>query len=428
MPKRPTMHRRTLLRGTGVALALPMLDAMRSSTRAATPESTPPRRMVCVGNPLGFLPDKFFPTESGFDYKLPDLLKPLAAHRNDFSVFSNLDHDVSGGHSAVHSFLSGIKDNDASDWPAANISVDQRAAEHVGAQTRFPSLVISPSRAGGDLDPNLSWTRTGVNVPPVTNATDLFNALFLADAPGLRDARAHDYNLNASILDAVRDHAKLLEKKLGKSDLEKLDEYMSSVRQIEIKLGMSRQWLDKPKPQVAMAPPQNGPFTHNLPIFYDLLTLALQTDSTRVATLAISGAINTDDLGLDGGYHGFSHHGKAEKLRRGLEVIELFQTKELARFITNLKKMNEPDGSTVFDNTTILFGSGMGNGSSHSNKNLPILLAGGGFKHGQHLVFPSEKHRRIPLSNLFVTMLQRFGMEIDTFNKGVSTITGLEVA
>ncbi|MHC4994239.1 MAG: DUF1552 domain-containing protein, partial [Planctomycetota bacterium] len=253
MSKRRSLDRRTFLRGAGVSLALPMLDAMRPTASyaiAGSSQATSPMRMVCIGNPLGFLPDKFFPKQAGRDYKLPELLEPLAQHRNDFTVFSHLDHDVSGGHSAVHAFLSGIKDNDASSWEAANLSVDQRAAEHVGSQTRFPSLVIAPGSAGGDLDCQLSWTRTGVNVPPLTHATQLFNALFLADDPKLRDKRAHAYDLNASILDAVNDHAKLLEKRLGRNDRDKLDEYMTSVREVERKLGMSRQWLDKPKPRV----------------------------------------------------------------------------------------------------------------------------------------------------------------------------------
>ncbi len=434
MSTRKRINRRSFLKGTGVAMALPFFEAMGPMSRAAVGAASKtsgvgsPMRMVCIGNPLGLMPDSFFPKGEGRDYELSELLRPVAKHRADFTVFSNLDHDVSGGHSAVHAFLSGIKDQDASDWPEGNISVDQRAAEFVGARTRFSSLVMSPGRAEGDLKCELSWTRNGINVPPVTKSRDLFRALFVQDDPSLRAKQASAYDINESILDAVNGHAKLLSKELGKADREKLDEYLNSVREIEKKLGMSREWLDKPKPPVDIDEPTEGAFTHSLPIFYDLMALALETDSTRVASLGIPGSIDTADLGLSGSYHGFSHHGKAEKLRQGLFVIEKFQTEQLSRFLDRLKSIKEPDGQSMLDRTMVLLGSGMGNGSSHSNKNLPVLLAGGGFKHGEHKLYPKENHRRVPLCNLYGSMLQRFGLEIDTFNKGTGTLTGLEIA
>ncbi|HCR30627.1 MAG TPA: hypothetical protein DIV79_11485 [Opitutae bacterium] len=385
-------------------------------------------RLVGISNPLGLMPDSFFPSEGGSDYELTPLLRPLARHRKDFTVFSNLDHDVSGGHSAVHAFLSGIKDQDASDWPEGNISVDQRAAEFVGARTRYSSLVLSTGEGDGDLKCKLSWTRNGVNVPPVTKARDLFRALFVQDDPKLLAKRQSAYDVNESILDAVNGQAKILSRQLGKADQEKLDEYLNSVREVERKLGMSREWLHKPKPKVDIQEPGEGDLTYTVPAFYDLLALALETDSTRVATLGIPGNINTADLGLVGSYHGFSHHGKAEKLRQGLFVIEEFQMKQMSRFLDRLKTIKEPDGASLFDRTMVLMGSGMGNGSSHSNKNLPVLLAGGGFKHGEHKIYPKDSQKRLPLCNLYGSMLQRFGLEIHAFNRGSGTLTGLEIA
>ncbi len=428
------IDRRTFLRGVGVSLALPLFESMGPmSLRAVGPAAKTsavgsPMRMVCIGNPLGLMPDSFFPKTGGSDYALPPLLRPLARHRKDFTVFSNLDHDVSGGHSAVHAFLSGIKDQDASDWPEGNISVDQRAAEFVGARTRYSSLVLSTGSGDGDLKCKLSWTRNGVNVPPVTKARDLFKALFVQDDPRLRARRQSAYDVNESILDAVNSQAKILSRQLGKVDQEKLDEYLNSVREVEKKLGMSREWLHKPKPEVDYREPGEGDLSYTVPAFYDLLALALETDSTRVATLGVPGNINTADLGLVGSYHGFSHHGKAEKLRQGLFVIEEFQIKQMARFIDKLKAIKEPDGQSLFDRTMVLMGSGMGNGSSHSNKNLPVLLAGGGFQHGEHKVYPKEGHKRVPLCNLYGSMLQRFGLEIDVFNKGTGTLSGLKLA
>lgn len=432
MPQR--LNRRAFLRGTGVALALPFLEAMGPMAQAAvgaagkSSEVGSPMRLVGISNPLGLMPDSFFPSRGGSDYELTPLLRPLARHRKDFTVFSNLDHDVSGGHSAVHAFLSGIKDQDASDWPEGNISVDQRAAEFVGARTRYSSIVLSTGEGDGDLKCKLSWTRNGVNVPPVTKARDLFRALFVQDDPKLLAKRQSAYDVNESILDAVNSQAKILSRQLGKADQEKLDEYLNSVREVERKLGMSREWLHKPKPEVDIQEPGEGDLTYTVPAFYDLLALALETDSTRVATLGIPGNINTADLGLVGSYHGFSHHGKAEKLRQGLFVIEEFQVKQMARFLDRLKAVKEPDGTSLFDRTMVLMGSGMGNGSSHSNKNLPVLLAGGGFKHGEHKIYPEDNHKRVPLCNLYGSMLQRFGLEIDTFNKGTGTLTGLEIA
>lgn len=420
--------RRTFLRGVGVAMALPLLDAMAPAARAAA-HAAPTMRMVCIGNPLGMLPQAFFPQSAGAGYELPEALEPLAQLRDQFTVFSNLDHDVKGGHSAVHSFLSGIKDNESAGFADRNISLDQRAAEHVGSATRFPSLVLAADKDnGGELQCELSWTRNGVNVPPLYRPTELFRALFIADDDGSRQRLAAQYELSGSILDAVGAHARQLSNRLGQRDRQKLEEYFTSVREVERKLSMSNDWLDRPKPTVDAEMPADGAFTHNLPVFYDLLALALETDSTRVATLAIPASINTADLNLAGSYHGFSHHGKAEGLQRGLLTIETFQTRQLARFLDRLESRVEPDGGNLLERTMVLFGSGMGNGSSHSNKDLPVLLAGGGFPHGEHKVYPAASHQRVPLCNLFTSMLQRFGVEVDRFNKASGTLTGLEVA
>ena len=398
-----------------MAVALPLLEA-----HAAAAEDSPPMRLVCIGNPLGLLPDSFFPKTAGADYQTPELLEPLAHHRKDFTVFSHLDHDVSGGHRAVHAFLCGIRDQDASDWPERNISIDQRAAEHVGARTRFPSIVASVGHADGDMACRMSWTRNGVNVPPVTKAGELFRRLFVAESAEERRGKARAYDVNTSILDAVHEQARGLEGSLGKLDRRKLDEYFTSVREVERRIGMAGDWVDRPKPEVEMREPQDGPFTESLDDFYELVALAIQTDSTRVAALEIPGVIDTQNLGLNGGYHGFSHHGKAEVLQRGLLVIEKFQTTAFARFLDRLAGMQDADGARMLDRTITLFGSGMGNGSSHSNKDLPILLAGGGFRHGEHKAYPTG--RRVPLCNLYTTMLQRFGIEVERFNKATGAL------
>ena len=423
-----SLNRRAFLRGAGVCLALPFLDAMvpvgpAASKAFALARAEAAKRLVCIGNPFGMIPERFFPTESGADYALSPLLQPLEAHRRDFTVFSNLDHGVTGGHRTAHTFLSGIRIKDAAMMPESNISIDQKAAEHEGVATRFPSLNVS---INGHCE--MCWTRTGVRVPPINNPRKVFQALFVDANAKEKERRAVALDQHGSILDAVMGEARTFERKLGRQDREKLDEYLTSVRSVEKKLGMSKVWLDKPKPKVAMDMPQNGTFVETLPLMYDLIALALQTDSTRVATLEIGQGIKTTDLGLNTNYHKYSHHGKLPELIDGLTIIEKYQMKHLGLFFDKLKAVEDPAGGTLFDHTMIISGSGMGNGSSHTNKNLPVLLAGGGFAHGQHMVFPEAKAKRVPLSNLYVTLLQNFGLEIDQFGQSTGTLRGLEGA
>ncbi|MDF1861380.1 MAG: DUF1552 domain-containing protein [Verrucomicrobiales bacterium] len=408
--------RRTFLRAAGITLALPSLEAFA--------ESQSPRRLVTIANPFGMLPDGFFPKGEGKLKDLPYLLQPLAEHRDQFTIFSNLDHGVSGGHSACHSFLSGIRDVEAGQWPDRNFSLDQRAAEHAGSETRFPSLVMSAGKvASGEQELRLSWTRNGVNIPPLSTTRALFDALFKADDPKELAAREKSFKLHDSILDSVNAQAKQLEKRLGQPDREKLDEYFTSIREAERKLELSEKWIHEPKPEPGMPMPEDKTIQEALPAFLDLIVMALQTDSTRVATLGIPSTLRIGDLNLSGSYHGFSHHGQDETLKRGLTVIETFQMQEISRFLGRLKTVTDSNGRPLVDTTTVLFGSGLGNGSSHSNKNLPILVAGGSIKsHGTHVVAPTGKSRRIPLCNLFTTLLQQFGTEVETFNKATGTM------
>ncbi len=422
-----SLSRRTFLRGAGICLSLPFLDAMIPMGRAArhafaAARAQAAKRLVCIGNPFGMIPERFFPTEAGANYAISTLLQPLEAHRRDFTIFSNLDHGITGGHRTAHTFLSGIRIKDAAIMPEGNISLDQKAAEFVGINTRFPSLNVS---INGHCE--MCWTRTGVRVPPINNPQKVFQALFVDTSNKEKKQRASALEQHGSILDAVMDEARAFERKLGQRDRQKLDEYLTSVRSVEKKLGMSMAWLDKPKPKVDMAMPQNGTFVETLPVMYDLIALALQTDSTRVATLEIGMGIKTTDLGLNTNYHKYSHHGKLPELMEGLTVIEKYQMKHLSVFFDKLKTVEDPAGGTLFDHTMVLSGSGMGNGSSHSNKNLPILLAGGGVKHGHHKVYPDAKAKRVPLSNLYVSMLQHFGLEIDQFGQSTGALTGLEV-
>ena len=419
-----SVSRRTILRGAGVALTLPLLQRdVELQAKQPEPKANP-MRMVCVANPLGFVAENFYPKKEGKLDQLSPLLAPFGKLRNRLSVFQNLDHGVTGGHQAVHSFLSGIRDNESSQWKNRNMTIDQRAAEIGLGETRFPSIVASVGSISGELECRTSWTRTGVNVPPITALKPLFEALFVANNNKQREEKRVAIDRHASILDAVNDRAKSLHRELGKLDREKLDEYLTSVRSVEQRLNISKQWLDKPKPKVDLKSPEGGrEFTFRLPLFYELIRLAMVTDSTRVAALAIPGNLPVQDLGLQGNYHAFSHHGKADRLLKPLFKIELMQMQQLAKFVKSLQDTELPNGDNLLDSTMVLAGSGMGNASSHSNKNLPVMLAGGGFRHGNFHVMPTEAHKRVPLCNLYSTMLEQFGdRETEKFNRATGNM------
>ena len=433
----PTLvNRRYFLRAAGITLALPLLESLTRRVFAASPAlgtkagaavgATRPRRMVCVGNMLGFYQPEFFPKRTGRGYDLPTLLQPMAASQPDFTLFSGLDHGVKGGHFAIHSFLSGVRSVDAKGMPEGNITVDQRAAESVGGATRFPSLTIGSEDGlhGGCM---MCWTRSGTRVPPIPGPRELFRKLFVTDSADAL-ARSNDrLALQGSILDAVSGDAKSLERHLGARDREKLDEYFTSVRDVEKQMELGKRWAQVPKPAPGMPEPANTGFVSDLPVLYDLIALALQTDSTRIATLEIAGGFEASAFGLRKDWHALSHHGQVQDNIDGLLKIEKYQMEQFARFLAKLRSIEDGDGK-LLDHTMVLFGSGMGNANAHTNNNLPVILAGGGYRHGEHRAFPATGLGRAPLSNLYLSMLQRFGVETPRFGLSTGTLRGLETA
>ncbi len=424
-----TLTRRAWLRGTGGALmALPYLDAMASAEQ----KTVVPMRMACIGLNFGFVPQLFFPKVTGGEYKLSERLAPLEKLRSEFTVFSGLDHGVNaqGGHGGVHAYLSGVLSKNSAGMPEANISLDQKAAQLVGTQTRYPSLQLA---SGNDPNHMISWSASGVSLPPVTNVETIYNLLFQKIDPRLRNSTQATYAARSSILDLVKTDADYLKRRVGARDREKLDRYFYSVRQVEKRLTQSSRWLDKPKPVVDYelpSAPNQLDFVDRVPLYYDLMALALQTDSTRVVSLALADIGNNyGGFDISRGYHQLTHHGKVPEYITELSVIEQFHTGQVARFLEQLRAVREPNGKTLLENSMVLFGSGMGNASSHSNKNLPLVLAGGGFRHGEHKsYFQDEAGKEATLaSKLFLSMLQRFGMEIDRFGTANGTLAGLEV-
>ena len=414
MNKRTHLSRRRFLQGTGIALSLPAFDSFAARLSAA---EKPPRRLVCIGNHLGFYPGNFFPKAAGKDYVATSTLKPLEAHRDQLTVFSQLDHGLNGGHKAVQGFLTSIKKEEAAGFPEKNISLDQAAAEHVGSSTRFPSI-----NTGILKGTDMCWSRAGVHVPPINNPATLFRGLFVNSPQSAREAERTRLKHRASVLDALRDSASVLNRTLNAADRDKLDQYLTSVRDVERRLQMSKEWLNRPKPKAPIDEVLDEERQHidEVALLYDLMALALQTDSTRVATLETGLGFRTAELDL-GGYHGLSHHGKSKDRIGQLQIVEAFLATKLSNFISRLKE------AKIFDNTLVVFGSGMSDGSRHSNRNLPVLLAGGEFKHQGHVVCPAEQHKRVPLSNLWLSVLQWFGSETDRFGRSTGTFSPMKL-
>jgi len=412
------LSRRTFLRAAGVVVALPALDAH------GAPAAKPPRRMVCINTPLGLHPAAFFPEKTGKDYPLSPYLEILKELRNDFTVISGLTHpDVGPSHDSNFSFLTGAPHPEQRAGFRNSISVDQVAAEQLRGETRYASLPLSCEGF------TLSWTRSGAMVPSESWPASVFAKLFIEGRPDEVEAQKRRLQDGQSILDAVGEQAKKLQSNLGAADRDKLDEYFTSVRELEQALAQSEEWAKKPKPKVAAKPPQNVANPTDLiaktKVWFDLIHLALQTDSTRLVTLQLLGTSGVPPIpGVSLGHHDLSHHGKDPTKIAQLKTLETEKLKTLRDFLKKLKDTKE-DGATLLDRTSVFFSSNLGDASTHAVKNMPVILAGGGFKHGSHLAFDVKNPP--PLCNLFVSMLQRLGLEVDKFASSKGTLTGLEM-
>jgi hypothetical protein len=429
------ISRRHFLRGAGIALALPMLDSMFPVFAAAAKNSDPtdvgatPRRMLAICNNLGLVPDMFFPRATGRDYALSPYLEQLKDHRDEFTVFSGVSHpDVDGGHPADNCFLTAAPHPGRGGFKNT-ISLDQFIGERIGHLTRFPSLNLGVNVEQGMR--SLAWTGSGVLIPCEEKASDVFRRLFVQGSPTEMDEQVRKIELGQSILDAVADQAQSLQRRVGSHDRERLDQYFTSVRELEQRMQMSREWERKPKPVVSASVPLDPEspreYMEKVRLMYDLARLAFETDSTRSIALLLD-SVNSPALEFDGhktsdGYHNLSHHGRSKEKLEQLQSIDEWHMKLLGNLFTELKAVREGD-ATVLDRTMILYGSNLGNANTHVTTNLPVIFAGGGFKHGQHLGFDLE--RNYPLPNLFVSMLQRMGIEADKFASATGTMRGLE--
>ncbi len=412
---RGPLSRRAFLRGAGVAMSLPWLDAMRPAFSAEDSKATP-RRMVAIETNMGILPQFFFPEQTGRDYTLSPYLERLAAHRDKFTVFSGVSHPgVTGAHAAEKCFLTGAPHPERGgfrNW----VSLDQFAAEHIGNRTRYPSLVLAMSN---ENNATLSYTRSGAPISAERSPKKLFQKLFVQGKPEEVAANVAAIRQGRSLLDFVGEQSQRLNRSLSKSDQRRMDQYFTSVRELEQRLESSEAWEHKPKPIVDAKPPEDNDdakaFVLRTKLMFDVIKLAFETDSTRLVSLFIDTTV----------IHNITHHGNRPEVLTELRGHEEGQFKVLGDFLTKLSDTQEA-GQSLLDQTMVMYGTCMGSANSHSNVNLPVLFAGGGFKHGQHLAF--DQQNNYPLTNLFVTMLQRLGIETDKFSTGTGTMRGLEIA
>ena len=426
------LSRRHLLRGTGILLGLPLLEAMQPAfARAAAP--VPPRRFLGICNNLGLLPEKFFPdaTQTGRGYALSPYLEHLKDYRDEFTVLSGVWHpDVDGGHPADNCFLTAAP-HPGSGGFRNTISLDQFIAERLGHLTRFPSLTLGVNVQQGAR--SLSWTGGGVLIPCEEKPSQVFKKLFLRGSDEEIKEQMRRLALGQSIMDSIAEQTRGLQQGIGARDKERLDQYLTGVRDLEKRLAMAAEWETKPKPVVKEKPPLDPAdpreYMDKVRLLYDMARLAFETDSTRAITLMLdsvnSPAIQVEGQAISDGYHNLSHHGKTPAKLAQLERIDREHMKLLHQLFGDLKARKE-DGESLLDRTMILYGSNLGNANTHVTTNLPVLFAGGGFKHGQHLGF--DRERNYPLPNLFVNVLQRFGLEADHFATSTGTLRGLEVA
>ena len=405
----PHLDRRSVLRGIGGALTLPLVDA-RAAAKPA------PIRLLVVGNPFGMHPDHFFPARFGRTFDLPTTLRPLGWLKDRLSILSHTDHGMNNGHGREIAFLSGVLPESSQAFPERNISIDQLMARHSAGNVRFPSVHAA---VGSGI--RMSWTANGADIKPFTDPQKLFDHLFLNLTAEEKLARRELMGRNRSILDTARDQLSRLRQRTGRNDRARLDQFATAVRELEADLTARSAWIGREKPKFDISGHYDGQEVNagnHYDAIFDMLAYAFETDLTRVATVAFPSQLSYTHIDrVTRGYHACTHNGKKPDVIAELLAIESFQIAHLSRCLRKLDSIREPgsDG-TLLDHTIVLFGSGMGYGGTHSNRNLPILVAGGGFKHLGHVDTRNASGVNMPLCNLFVTLLRRFGIERDSFN------------
>lgn len=419
-----TMHRkldrRTFLRTSGVALSLPLLEAMTPSIARASAKS--PKRMVNICTTLGLYSDSWFPKTVGAEYETTEYLKLIDRHRNKYTLFSGYSHQEQSGrqpHNSEITWLTSAR-RPGLDGFRNTISVDQVAADHLGYVTRFPSIVL------GTLSPlSQSYTRSGAMVPAETSPAALFKKLFLQGTQKEIEREVQRLNDGGSILDRLKSQTASLRKRVSTVDQQKLDVYFDAVRTAEVELAEVKAWQHKPKPVIDAAPPTDIPSNADLigriKAMFHMIPLILETDSSRVISMMIHDhGVVPQIEGVNADQHSLSHHGQDEAKIAQLKIVESQVISAFGDLMTQLSERSDSNGPLI-DQTTVLFGSNLGNANAHTSHDLPILVAGGGYRHGKHIVHEGEENA--PLCDLFVTVLQSMGVETESFGQSSGSLS-----
>ncbi|MXY18087.1 MAG: DUF1552 domain-containing protein [Acidobacteria bacterium] len=415
-----TVDRRTFLRASGIALALPMLESMYPALARAAAAS--PKRLVTICSTLGLYSDSWFPKAAGARYEASEYLRLIDGHRSRYTLFTGFSHEEQTGrqpHNSEITWLTAAR-RPGLDGFRNSISLDQVAANHLGYVTRFPSIVMATATAQSQ-----SFTTSGAMVPAEASPARLFGNLFLQGTPEEVEREAQSLNDGGSILDRLKSQTAALRRRVSAIDQQKLDAYFEAVRTAEQELGEVEAWQQRPKPAVDAAPPEDIPNPADLigriKAMFSLMPLILETDSSRVISLMIQDhGVVPQVPGVTTDQHNLSHHGQDEAKIAQLKRVEVEIVQAFNGLMTDLTERSDANGPLI-DQTTVLFGSNLGNANAHTPVDLPILVAGGGFSHGQHIVHEGEHNA--PLCNLYVTLLQNMGVETDAFGQSTSALT-----
>ncbi len=410
------MNRRKLLKSTGVALALPLLEIHRTAHATAF---TP--RMVNICNTLGLYADSWTPATAGRDYAAGEYLSITDRHRAKYTIISGLSHREQTGRQAHNSEITWLTSakHPGMDGFQNTVSIDQIVANQLGYTTRFPSITLGTTSAQSQ-----SYTTNGVMLPASTSPARLFEDMFLSGDPRAVAQERRRIQAGGSILDELKAQTRSLAKEASAADQQSLEAYFDAVRIAERDLTEVAAWMDRPKPQVTAPQPQdvsdNADLIGRIRLWFDLIPLALVTDSTRVASLMIQdhGVVPKVD-GVLADQHSLSHHGQDESKIVQLRKIEREVMVEFDKLLTRLGEQSDAGGS-ILDQTAVLFGSNLGNANSHEARNLPIMIAGGSFDHGGHVAFDGKDNA--PLSNLFVTLLRYMGVDTGQFGQSTEAL------
>ncbi|MCH2209271.1 MAG: DUF1552 domain-containing protein [Lentisphaerales bacterium] len=394
------MNRRTIVKAAALGISLPVLESFGAQKKTAFNKNAPAKRLVCVGYALGFYNPQLYPKDTGKNYTLSPTLKHLKQHRNDFTIFSGLDHRAAHGHHNWHNFLCGPR--------IGSITLDQIAAEKIGPSTKVPSF---------QLLNEMSFNRQGIKLPALKKASVVFNKMFMSK----QDLKKMEHIIASgrSNLDKIVEQTKSLQNDVSAKDKVKLDEYLMALREVEVRMQRESKFLKNDPPNTDYQLPNYNPTgLEAQSLMYDMMALSLETDTSRVMAMMFGGggeALSIDGKPQTSGYHTLSHHRGSQVMIDEFIQVDIAHMKALNLFLTQLKEKKDAEGRPLLDSTIVLVGTGMGDSNIHSNADCPAIVAGGGFRHGSHIKTDATKANAHILGDLYITLLNQLGIETESF-------------